>query len=202
MKGLLVIISAPSGVGKTTIIRRILDQDEGCTFAISHTTRPPRTGETDGRDYYFVDDDAFQAILDSRGFAEWAHVHEHRYGTSMAEIDRLTGTGQDAVFEVDFQGGRSLMRRFPEAVSIFIVPPSMAEVRKRLETRGTDSTDTVNLRLHNARIEIATAGEYRYLVVNDDLERAVVDVQAIIRAERLRSIRYPDRIRTLVAEDV
>lgn len=199
-KGILAILSAPSGVGKTTIIQWVMADDPNCAFAVSHTTRPPRKGEVEGRDYYFVDDQAFQHLVAADAFAEWAHVHGHRYGTSMAEIERLAGAGHDVIFEVDFQGGRALMRRFPEAVTVFIVPPSLGEVHRRLVGRGTDDDATIARRMHQARIEIATAGEYRYLVVNDDLDRAVTDVQAILRAERLRSIRFPERIRGLVAE--
>jgi len=199
-KGILAILSAPSGVGKTTIIQRVMADDPNCAFAVSHTTRAPRKGEVDGRDYYFVDDAAFDGLVDAGAFAEWAHVHGKRYGTSVAEIARLADAGRDVIFEVDFQGGRALMRRFPDAVTVFIVPPSMAEVHRRLVGRGTDDADTIARRMHQARVEIATAGEYRYLVVNDDLDRAVADVQAILRAERLRSVRFPERIRSLVAE--
>jgi guanylate kinase len=199
-KGILAILSAPSGVGKTTIIQRVMADDPNCAFAVSHTTRVPRKGEVDGRDYYFVDDAAFDGLVAAGAFAEWAHVHGKRYGTSVAEISRLADAGRDVIFEVDFQGGRALMRRFPDAVTVFIVPPSMAEVHRRLVGRGTDDADTIARRMHQARVEIATAGEYRYLVVNDDLDRAVADVQAILRAERLRSVRFPERIRSLVAE--
>lgn len=202
MKGILVIISAPSGAGKSTIIRRLLERDPGCRFAVSHTTRAPRPGEVDGRDYYFVDNATFMAMVERNEFAEWADVHSNLYGTSMAEIARLSSQGIDVVFEVDYQGGRALMRRFPDAASIFILPPSMAEVRHRLELRGTDTPETIALRLHNARIEIATAGEYRYAVVNDDLDAAVDRVASIVAVERMRSIRRPDMIRALVAENI
>lgn len=202
MKGILVIISAPSGAGKSTIIRRILQSDSNCRFAVSHTTRQPRAGETSGVDYYFVGMDEFQSMVARDHFAEWAVVHGNMYGTSFAEVQRLSSQGIDVVFEVDYQGGRSLMRRFPDAASIFVLPPSMAEVKRRLTERGTDDADTIEMRLHNARIEIATAGEYRYVVVNDDLDRAVSDVRDVIRVERLRSINRAAMIRDLVAERV
>ncbi|HOD07256.1 MAG TPA: guanylate kinase [Myxococcota bacterium] len=200
MKGILVIISAPSGAGKSTIIRRILAQDSNCRFAVSHTTRSPRAGEVDGTDYYFVSRQDFLRMVDEGRFAEWADVHSNLYGTSIAEVERLSSQGIDVVFEVDYQGGRSLMRRFPQAVSIFILPPSMAEVRHRLVERGTDDEATIQMRMHNARVEIATAGEYGFAVVNDDLDDAVSKVREIIGAARLRSNRFAGMIRDLVAE--
>lgn len=215
MDGLLVIISAPSGVGKTTIIQRLLKAESNCTFSVSHTTRPPRNGEVNGQDYHFIDETTFRAMIDRNEFVEWAEVHGAKYGdssqnvrtarlygTSRNEITRLTGPGKDVLFEVDYQGGRSLMRQFPSAVSIFVLPPSMATIKERLTGRGTDDQATIDLRLHNARIEIATAGEYQYVVVNDDLDRTVGDVAAILRSQRCRADRHPARIRALVAEKV
>jgi guanylate kinase len=203
MKGILVILSAPSGAGKTTIIQRLLQQEAGrCVFAISHTTRPPRNGEVDGREYHFVDDATFARMVDEGAFVEWAWVHSNRYGTSAAEVERLTGDGLDVVFDVDFQGARALMRRYPDAASIFVLPPSLAEAKRRLAGRATDDEATIRLRLDNARVEIATAGDYRYCVVNDDVDRAVEDVRAIVRAERLRAGRAAAHVRALAAEKV
>ena len=202
MKGILVIISAPSGAGKSTIIRRLLDIDSNCRFAVSHTTRPPRPDEIDGTDYYFVDREKFESMAADDCFAEWANVHGNLYGTSLKEIDDLSSQGIDVLFEVDYQGGRALMRHFPQAVSIFVLPPSMKEVRKRLTARGTDAADAIETRMKNARIEIATAGEYRFAVVNDDLDHAVTDVQNIINVEKLRAIGRATMIRVLVAEKV
>jgi guanylate kinase len=202
MKGLLLVLSAPSGAGKSTIIGRLMAAEPGMAFSVSHTTRPPRAGEVDGVDYHFVTEDRFGEILAADGFAEWAHVHGRRYGTSLAEVRRLQDTGRDVVFDVDYQGARQLMRRFPDAVSVFVLPPSLAEVKRRLEARGTDDGQTIALRVANARVELATAGEYRYAVTNDDLDRAVADVQAILRSERNRATRQADRVRSLVAEEV
>lgn len=201
-EGLLVIFSAPSGGGKSTLIHRLMAEEGRMAFSVSHTTRAPRPGEQDGVDYYFVSEETFDRMLAENAFVEWARVHGHRYGTSRKEVERLLRLGQDVLFEVDFQGGRALMRRFPEAVSIFVLPPSMAEVRRRLRSRGTDAPEEIALRLRNARMEIAVAGEYRYVVVNDDLDRVIGDVRAILAAERLRSHRAADRIRSLVAEEV
>ena len=200
MDPLLVIFGAPSGTGKTTLVRRLLEVEPTFAFAVSHTTRPPRPTEVDGESYHFVDDAAFDRILAADGFAEWAHVHQHRYGTSIAEVDRLRRAGRDVLFDVDYQGGRSLMRCFPAAASIFILPPSMAEVRRRLQGRGTEAAAATEVRLRNARIEIAAAGEYRYNVVNDDLDRCVGELRAILVAERLRAHRMAALVRALAAE--
>jgi len=202
MSGLLVIISAPSGAGKTTLIQRLLADDPNCTFSVSHTTRAPRTGEKNGCDYTFVSDAEFDRMVSAGEFAEWAVVHDHRYGTAMAEVERLTSAGRDVVFDVDTQGGRALMRRFRNAVSIFILPPSMAEVKKRLLLRGTDDEATIALRLHNARVEIAIANEYRFAVVNDDLEAACKDIKTILEAARLSTRAAAVKIQSLLCEDI
>lgn len=202
MGGLLVIISAPSGVGKTTLIHRLLAEEPSYVFAVSHTTRPPREGERDGVDYYFISGEEFDRMVAADEFLEWALVHGHRYGTSRSEVERLRALGRDVVFEVDFQGGRALMRQYPESVSIFILPPSMAEARRRLLRRKSDDLDSVDVRLRNARVEIASAFEYRYVVVNDDVERAFRDIRTILAAERLRSVRHEGLVRSLVAEEV
>lgn len=203
MKGILVILSAPSGAGKTTIIQRVMEDEGGrCAFAVSHTTRAPRNGEVDGREYHFVDDATFDRMVAGDRFAEWAWVHSNRYGTALDEVARLTDNGQDVIFDVDYQGGRALMRRFPDAASIFVLPPSLAEVKRRLEGRGTDGDGTIRLRLDNARVEIAAAGDYGYCVVNDEIDRATADVRAILRAERLRARRSAAHIRALAAEKV
>jgi len=202
MKGFLVVLSAPSGAGKSTIIQRVMAEEPTTAFSVSHTTRGPRPGEVDGVHYHFVDEAEFSRIERAGNFVEWATVHGHRYGTSVAEVARLLEAGREVVFDVDYQGARSLMRRFADAVTIFVLPPSMAEVRRRLEGRGTDDAETIRLRLQNARVEIATAGEFGYTVTNDVLDLVVEDVRAILRAERLRAVRHPGAIRTLVAEEV
>jgi len=202
MDGLLVIISAPSGVGKTTLINRLLQVEPDCVFAISHTTRPPRQGEKEGVNYYFVSTEEFKAMVARGDFAEWAEVYEGCfYGTSRAEVDRLRSSGRDVVFEVDFHGGRSLMRLYPEAISVFVLPPSMATVKKRLTGRGTDDQSSMAERLSKARTEIATAHEYDYIVVNDDLDTAVDDLRTIVKAGRLRNERSAGLVRSLVAEE-
>jgi len=201
MDGLLVIISAPSGAGKTTLIRRLLEEDEDCVFAVSHTTRMPRGGEEEGKDYYFVDEAGFRTMIENGEFAEWAEVHGRLYGTSAREVRGLMAAGRDVLVEVDYQGGRSLMRLFPEAVSVFILPPRMSEVRKRLEGRGAEDAEELRARLDKARVEIAASNEYKYAVLNDDLQEAVDDLTTIVRAERLRHERRAGLVRRLVAEE-
>jgi guanylate kinase len=202
VKGLLVIVSAPSGAGKSTVVGRVMASLPAAGFSVSHTTRAPRGAEKDGREYHFVDDATFDRMVAAGEFAECALVHGHRYGTSRAEVRRLAADGRDVFFDVDYQGGRALMRAFPQAVSIFLLPPSMAEARRRLEARATDDPATIAARLRNARVELAAAGDYRYNVANDDLDRCVGDVLAILRAERLRSVAAAPCVRALVAEKV
>lgn len=203
MKGLLVIVSAPSGAGKTTLIKRLLEAEPDCAFAVSHTTRKPRDGEVEGRDYYFVSEEKFHGMAEVGDFAEWAEVYQGLYyGTGRSEVERLRDSGRDVVFEVDFHGGRSLMRLYPDAISIFVLPPSMAVVKERLTGRGTDDERSIAERLATARTEIATAHEYRYIVTNDDLETAVEDIRTIVRAARLDNERSAEQVRALVAEDV
>jgi guanylate kinase len=185
-KGLMVIISAPSGAGKTSILKRILAEIHGSTFSVSHTTRAPRSSEIEGRDYYFIDDRKFDRMISEDQFAEWAVVHGFRYGTSRTEIDRLRKSGSLILFEVDYQGGINLKNKYPEAVSIFIVPPSVEVLRNRLIKRGTETPDQINLRIQDAAEELKFAKYYDFIVENNDIEKAVNDVKAIIRTSHGR----------------
>jgi guanylate kinase len=182
MKPLLLILSAPSGTGKTTLARRLVEAHAGALFSVSFTTRKPRGAEKDGVDYHFVSEERFQELIAEGAFVEYAHVHGHHYGTPRASIDQATTL---AVFDIDVQGGESIKRRYPEAVRALILPPSLAELERRLRARSTDDDATIRRRLHAARIELRLAllAGYEYWVINDDLEKAYLDLQAIVRAE-------------------
>jgi guanylate kinase len=189
MAATLLILSAPSGTGKTTLARRLVAATPGAIFSVSYTTRAPRGAETDGVDYHFVDDAEFDRMIAAREFVEWAPVHGHRYGTPRATIEQARKAGALLVFDIDVQGGAEIKRQYPDAVRALIVPPSLAELERRLRARSTDDDTTVRRRLHAARVEIllARAEKYEYCVVNDDLDRAFGDLQAIVRAEGCRS---------------
>ena len=190
MKPLLLILSAPSGTGKTTLARRLVAAHPGATFSISYTTRAPRGHEKDGVDYHFVSEDAFQKMIDAGQFVEWAQVHGHRYGTPRSSIESAKAL---VVFDIDVQGGEAIKKRHPDAVRVLVLPPSLAELERRLRARSTDDAATVRRRLDAARNEIARAraGAYEYWVVNDDLDRAYGDLEAIVRAEGCRAERRP-----------
>ncbi|MFC1513044.1 guanylate kinase [Thermodesulfobacteriota bacterium] len=185
-RGTLFVISAPSGTGKTTILKEVMSTMGGLSFSISHTTRAPRTGEQDGVDYHFVDRDRFVSMRDEGAFLEWAEVHGNFYGTSRAAVDAGLADGIDIVLDIDVQGCRQVRAAATDAVSLFVVPPSWEELERRLTGRGTDSDETIRLRLANARQEMADVSLYDYVVVNDDLARAVVTMRSIIHAERSR----------------
>lgn len=193
MRGNLIIISAPSGTGKTTILKKLFAQLKGVTFSVSHTTRQPRTGEVDGIDYHFVDKDDFQKMLEADQFLEWAEVHGNFYGTSKAEVQKHLDNGLDVFLDIDVQGARQVRQAAgEESFSVFVVPPSWQEQEKRLTGRGTDSVETIKLRLENAQHEMKDAGLYDYLIVNDTVERAVDTLRSIIVAQRSRTRRGTD----------
>jgi guanylate kinase len=189
-RGTLFVISAPSGCGKTTLLRKIMASLSNLVFSISHTTRLPRAGEQQGRDYYFVQPEAFAAIRDRTpsGFLEWAQVHGNFYGTSKEEVEKSLVRGLDVILDIDVQGARQL-KNIPGAVFVFIAPPSMAELEKRLRGRGSESEDSLALRLQNARQELMAADEYDYLVINDQFDDAIRTLSAVIIAERSRNRR-------------
>lgn len=190
--GKLFVISAPSGTGKTTILKRVMARLQGLSFSISHTTRSPRQGEENGIDYHFINKDEFLAMIEQGLFLEHAAVHAHLYGTSRAAIDQQRKAGIDVILDIDVQGA-SILRRSQhlDATHIFIAPPSLTELEKRLRGRGTESEEMLGIRLANARIEMQAASEYEYLVINDQLEETVDLLASIIVAERARGHRLP-----------
>jgi len=190
---LLLIISSPSGAGKTTLTHELLRTFPDFTFSVSHTTRPPRTTEVDGRDYHFVERVRFEEMVNEHAFAEWAEVHGNLYGTSLAEIDRAQRDGKRGiVFDVDYQGARQLKASRATAVGVFILPPSMSELERRLHGRASETAEVITKRYAHALEEIEHYGFFDYLVVNDDLETAFTHLEGIVLAERSRRFRRAD----------
>jgi guanylate kinase len=183
----LLILCSPSGAGKTTLTRHLLAQLQDFTFSVSHTTRRPREGERDGREYHFIDRERFLSMIDEGAFAEWAEVHGNLYGTSVREIDRARTEGKRGiVFDIDYQGARQIKAKLPHAVGLFVLPPSMQELRRRLEGRGTEDASTIERRYSKAWVEIEHYGFFDYLLVNDDLERSKAAVLGIALSEAHR----------------
>jgi len=197
MEGGLFVISAPSGGGKSTIVEALTQRVEDLGYSISHTSRPPRTGEIDGEDYHFVDRKAFKEMVDEGAFVEWARVYGHLYGTSFSSLNRVMASGLDVIVDVDIHGGRNIKDRFARSVLIFLVPPSMKTLEARL--RGRQSEDEASLlnRLKEAEEEMKNCAWYDYVVINDVLEQAVEAVETIIRSERLRTVRQLPRIKKM-----
>lgn len=190
--GMLVIVSAPSGCGKSTLLRRVMTRIPGLVFSISHTTRFPRSDEKNGLDYFFVDRNEFITLRDRQpsGFLEWAEVHGNFYGTGREQVEHQRNLGQDVMLDIDVQGSRQV-RQATDPVTIFIAPPSLEELGRRLRGRGTETEETIALRLDNAEQELQAAMEYEYLLVNDVLDEAVENLCSILIAERIRRHRTP-----------
>lgn len=184
--GNLFVIAAPSGAGKSSLVNALLAQDERLQLSISHTTRAPRGQEQNGREYYFVSDALFDAMIAADAFVEWAQVHGHRYGTSRQAIAERILAGTDILLEIDYQGAMQIKKLFPAAVTIFILPPSWNELKARLVKRGEDSPDVIELRLKNAAVEMAQAPHFDYVIINDAFERALDELKLIVSVQRLR----------------
>lgn len=184
--GTLYTVSAPSGAGKTSLVRALLAGDEQLTLSVSHTTRPRREGEVDGRDYHFVDGEAFDRMVGERAFLEHARVFDNQYGTSRRAVEALLHAGRDVLLEIDWQGARQVRSAVAGAVSIFILPPSRAALRERLQGRGQDAPEVIQRRMEAAIDEMSHYAEADYLVINDDFAVALADLAAIIRAGRVR----------------
>lgn len=188
-RGDLFVISAPSGAGKSTLCGMLLERMEGLAFSVSHTTRPPRPGEVDGRDYHFVTQEEFEAMVAKDEFLEWARVHDNLYGTSRKAVMEMLASGLDVILDIDVQGAAQVRKRFPAAVTIFILPPSWKALEERLEKRGSEDRARLKVRLANAVKEMEEAHRYQYIVVNDQLDRAYTDLAAIVSGVRCRSAR-------------
>ena len=188
-RGLLFVVSAPSGAGKTTLCKEVLAMVPNLTHSISYTTRKPRPGEVHGREYFFVDDHVFQEMVDRNEFAEWAPVYGHMYGTPRAALTEMLEKGTDVLLEIDVQGAMLIKKKFADAIYIYIMPPSIDELRHRLLQRGGDAPEEIQRRLQKAKDEIWSYREYFYIVRNEDMQQARKELEAIILAERIKTKR-------------
>jgi guanylate kinase len=200
-RGLLLVVSSPSGAGKTTLCHRLIDEFPNIVFSVSYTTRPIRRGEEEGTDYHFVDNDAFDRMVDAGEFAEWAEVHGNRYGTTVQAVRQALEGGRHVLFDIDYQGGRQLKAKFEnEAVLVFVLPPSLDELEQRLRKRATDAEDQITRRLLKAHEELKQYGLYQYLIVNDELPRAYDRLRAIYLAAQCGITRMGPIAERLVKE--
>ena len=197
MSGKLFVISAPSGTGKSTVAMAVRQRVPGLGYSISHTTRKPRGNERNGIDYHFVDDGTFTKMTDEGAFVEWAKVYDNFYGTSSSGLQNLTASGLDVLMDVDIQGGRNIKKRFPDSVLIFLLPPSLEELERRLRKRGTDDEPVIESRMEMAADDIKNCVWYDYIIVNDKLETAIDEAQSIIVSERCLTERQLPGIKRL-----
>jgi len=194
----LVVVSAPSGAGKSTVLSRVLTEMEGLRFSVSHTTRPPRSGEQQGVHYHFVSDGDFEGLKREGAMLEWAEVHGHYYGTSRRELERAVEEGVDLLLDLDVQGAAQVRIKVDDAVTLFILPPSYGDLERRLRGRGEEDEASIRRRLEVAREEVSLAPEYDYAVVNDDLDRCVESVKSVVRAARCRTKGMSGTIRRIL----
>jgi guanylate kinase len=184
--GNLFVVAAPSGAGKSSLVKALLELDAHLAVSVSHTTRAPRGQEQHGREYWFVDEPAFRAMIDGGEFFEWATVHGHLYGTSRKAIEQRLAHGEDVVLEIDWQGAQQIKQLFPQAVLIFILPPSWAELQQRLQRRGEDPPDVIAQRMVNARVEVAQARHFDFVIINALFETALFDLKTVVHSQRLK----------------
>ncbi len=196
-KSHLFVISGPSGVGKNTIIRAVMQKVDGLSYSVSHTTRRPRNGEINGRDYYFVDEKTFKKMIEDGLFVEWAKVYSDYYGTSFSSIREKLAEGKDVILDLDVQGGMNIRKHFKNSSLIFVIPPSIEELKRRLRKRGTED-EIIEKRLSNIEFELKMAERYDYIVINDSLERAIKEMEAIIIAERCKTAKRLELVRSLI----
>ena len=192
MTGQIFVFSAPSGAGKSTIAEALMERVDALAYSISHTSRRPRGSEQDGVDYHFVTRSTFRDMIEKNAFLEWAEVHGHLYGTSLTAINAQVSAGFDILMDLDVQGGRNVKDQFPDSVLIFLLPPSLKVLENRLATRGTDDPPVVRKRMVQASEEIKSCSWYDYIVINDDLEKAIDEARSIIVSERCRRVRRMD----------
>lgn len=185
-RGMLIVVSSPSGGGKGTLIDRVLQTMQGVSYSVSYTTRPPRPKEKDGREYFFVSTAAFEEMIERGEFLEWANVYGHLYGTSRHQVEREREAGRDIILEIDVQGAESIRRLVADAVTVFILPPSFEMLRSRLIARGTDSAEDLQRRLSGAPAEVEQYRNFQYVILNDDINRASAQLASVIYAERAR----------------
>ncbi|MBP7492225.1 MAG: guanylate kinase [Rhodoferax sp.] len=184
--GNLFVVAAPSGAGKSSLVKALLELDSHVQPSVSHTTRAPRGQEKHGREYFFVSEQEFSAMIEADAFVEWANVHNHRYGTSKKAIEDRMTQGADVILEIDFQGAVQIKKIFANAISVFILPPSWEELRSRLERRGEDSPEVIELRLENAALEVAQVNKFDFVIINELFDRALFDLKAIVHSQRLK----------------
>jgi guanylate kinase len=199
MRANVYIVSAPSGSGKTTLLQNLLRTFQDLKFSVSHTTRQPRAGEQDGVHYFFTDKEKFRRMIDRGEFLEWAEYYGQLYGTSRAFVEDQVAAGVDVILDIDVQGARQVKTRIPEAISVFILPPSFSELERRLRSRRLESDEAIHRRLEIAKSEIPYYRDYNYIVVNDILENSVQTLEAIVRAERASSTRQQAKIEEIIA---
>ena len=184
--GNLFVVAAPSGAGKSSLVKALMELDSHVQPSVSHTTRPPRGQEQHGREYFFVSNQEFDAMVSADAFVEWAHVHSQRYGTSKKAIEDRMSQGTDVILEIDFQGAIQIKNIFANAICIFILPPSWEELRSRLERRGEDTPEVIELRLKNAALEMAQVEKFDFVIINELFDRALFDLKAIVHSQRLK----------------